>query len=80
MKTILQSITIGSVVMVAALIGLKPVNANAEWPEQPFEFVCATGPSSGAAAWCRLFAEMTSKELGQHVEVLFKGGGRQHCC
>lgn len=75
MRSVLRSVTIGTVIMVAALIGLKPINANAEWPEQPIEFVCATGPSSSAAVWCRLFAELTSKELGQHVEVLFKGGG-----
>ena len=75
MRSVFRSVTIGTVIMIAALIGLKPGNANAEWPEQPLEFVCATGPSSGAAAWCRLFAELTSKELGQHVEVLFKDGG-----
>ena len=75
MKAVLQSITVGSAVVVAALISLLPSDAKAEWPEHPIEFVCATGPSSGAAAWCRLFAELTSKELGQHVEVLFKGGG-----
>lgn len=75
MRSFFRSISIGSLVLVASLIGLQPSNAKAEWPEQPIEFVCATGPSSSAAVWCRLFAELTSKELGQHVEVLFKAGG-----
>lgn len=46
-----------------------------DWPAHTIEMVCATDPGSGAANWCRLMAELTGKELGQPVEVLFKGGG-----
>ena len=35
MRSVFRSVTIGTVIMIAALIGLKPGNANAEWPEQP---------------------------------------------
>ena len=64
-----------SAVTAAAMIGIMATPAAAAWPERPIEMVCATSPSSGAAKWCRLFAGMLSKDLGQHVEVLFKGGG-----
>ena len=49
--------------------------ASAAWPEKPIEFVCATGPKSGAAQWCRLMATAVSKELGQRIDVRFEGGG-----
>ncbi len=75
MKTVFHVVAMMSAVALVALIGAKPSNVSAAWPEHPIEMVCATGPSSGAAAWCRLFADLTSKELGQHVEVLFEGGG-----
>lgn len=61
----------GAVVMFAGTMA----PAIAAWPERPIEMVCATSPSSGAAKWCRLFADLVSQDLGQHVEVLFKGGG-----
>lgn len=73
-KATLKTIAV-SAVAGAAMLGGMATSATAAWPERPIEMVCATGPSSGAAKWCRLFAEMTSKDLGQHVEVLFKGGG-----
>lgn len=64
-----------AVIAGAAMLGGLAQSAVAAWPERPIEMVCATSPSSGAAKWCRLFAEMLSKDFGQHVEVLFKGGG-----
>jgi len=49
--------------------------AQAEYPERPIEMICVTGPSSGAAIWCRLMAQIVGKEIGQPIEVLYKGGG-----
>ncbi len=49
--------------------------AMAKWPSQPVELVCATSPKSGAAVYCRLIAGIMSKQLGQRVVPLFKGGG-----
>ncbi|MFC1666031.1 Bug family tripartite tricarboxylate transporter substrate binding protein [Pseudomonadota bacterium] len=72
-KTIFQT-TLTTVVGV--LILLVPYNdSRAAWPEQPIELVCATSAKSGAAHWCRLMSTIVSKELGQRVDVLFKGGG-----
>lgn len=51
------------------------VQAQAEWPEQPIEMVCATSAGSGAANWCLLMAELVGDELGQPIEVLFKPAG-----
>lgn len=48
---------------------------HAAFPERPIEMVCATGPSSGAAIWCRLMSQIVGEELGQPIEVLYKGGG-----
>lgn len=75
MKTSFRVVALMSAIALACLIGVQPSTVSAAWPERPIEWVCATGPSSGAAAWCRSMAELTSKELGQHVEVIFEGGG-----
>ncbi len=72
--TRIRAVAISGVLTAAMVAGLA-TSAAAAWPERPIEMVCATSPSSGAAKWCRLFADMLSKDLGQHVEVLFKGGG-----
>ena len=49
--------------------------AAAKWPNKPVELVCATSPKSGAAVYCRLIAGIMSKQLGERVVPLFKGGG-----
>lgn len=61
--------------MVGVALLSSTVAAQAEWPEQPIEMVCATSAGSGAANWCLLMAELAGKELGQSINVLFKPAG-----
>lgn len=49
--------------------------AAAKWPSKPIELVCATSAKSGAAIYCRVISSIMSKQLGQRVVPLFKGGG-----
>jgi tripartite-type tricarboxylate transporter receptor subunit TctC len=57
-----------------ALLG-SAMSAQAGWPEQPIEMVCATDAGSGAANWCLLMAELVGNDLGQPINVLFKPAG-----
>jgi tripartite-type tricarboxylate transporter receptor subunit TctC len=59
----------------AVLVGAAAGPAKAEFPERPIEFLCATSAGSGAANWCLLVGELTSENLGQPVEVLFRPAG-----
>lgn len=75
MKFAIKRATIASAALVL-ITGLSlTAPAHAAYPERPIEMACATGPSSGAAIWCRLMAQIVGEELGQPIEVLYKGGG-----
>jgi tripartite-type tricarboxylate transporter receptor subunit TctC len=71
----MRALQAASAAIVLALGAVMGTAAQAAWPDRPIEMVCATSPGSGAANWCELFAELTGKNLGQPVKVLFKGGG-----
>jgi tripartite-type tricarboxylate transporter receptor subunit TctC len=71
----MRALQAASAAVVLALSAFVGTAAQAAWPDHPIEMVCATSPGSGAANWCELFAELTGKNLGQPVKVLFKGGG-----
>ena len=59
----------------ALMFAVASSPARSAFPDHPIEFLCATSAGSGAANWCLLMAELTGKELGQPVKVLFKPSG-----
>lgn len=74
MVTILGRQVVAVIALAVGVTATGPVAA-AKWPSKPVELVCATSAKSGAAHWCRLISAVMSKQLGERVDVLFKGGG-----
>ncbi|WP_176793448.1 Bug family tripartite tricarboxylate transporter substrate binding protein [Rhodospira trueperi] len=60
---------------IALAVGLRPVSAQAEWPERPITLVVPSGPGGGTDLTGRLLAEHLKARLGQPVQVVNMGQG-----
>ncbi|BAT61285.1 tripartite tricarboxylate transporter family receptor [Variibacter gotjawalensis] len=67
--------TIAAAAAASAGLGIRPGEAQANWPQRPVTIICPWGAGGGTDAVARIVAGGLEKELGQPFNVVNRTGG-----